>query len=60
MLLKLFHKIEREGIPSDSLYEHYPDTKTEQGSSREENYRPISQMNIDAKILNKLHIYQIA
>lgn len=53
MLLKLFHKVEIEEIPSVSLYEHYPDTKTEQGYNREESYRPFFQMNIDVKLLNK-------
>jgi hypothetical protein len=58
MLLKLFHKT--EGIPSNSLYEHYPETKSKQVESREENYRPISLVNIDAKILNKLITSQIS
>jgi hypothetical protein len=54
--LKLFHEIERERKPPNTFYEasitHIP--KTGKDTSRKENYRSISLMNIDAKILNKI------
>ena len=57
VLFRFFPKIEKDGTPSNSFYEASitpipkPQAKTQQ---EKKNQRPISHMNTDAKILNKI------
>jgi hypothetical protein len=61
MLFKLFHKIETERTLPNLFYEATVALvlKPHKDPTKKENFRPISLMNINAKILNKILTNQI-